>query len=1396
VDPTVGPAQAGGGFVAATWIGSESLSGDRQPRAGPTVWPYYGASLAITLLFALVSAYVVWQVRATDYASGGRAAANTAKLVADDFENSFVQLDGLLKSIGRLYVDGTASGAKEPSRLADYMKNEIADYPWVSRVFVFNPDGQAVLSSGVLQLDPSAVNVADRTYFRRAAAGDKALIFDGPVEGRFANEWVIILARRLEDRQGGFLGVVGVSVPVAYYATRLPAVDLVDHGVIVLRNQEGVQIARFSGDPGERGAPGDSSISATLKVLMRGPLDHAFYRAVSPLDHVDRLYAYERLSHAPFFVLVGLPMQSLDASWRRLAMELGLLTLALAIAATWFARRLHASAVLLDEDKRLLEKRVAIRTEELETKNRALIASERKFSDMMACAPSAIAIFTADGRIVEVNAAACDLLGYTRDELLALDVASVLDPGEPRDPTNNMRRLAAGELKTYGVVRRCLRKDGRSVPVQVETSVARTSSGDVRYFIAQGYDVSSRLAYEERLRALLDSAVDGVYIHDLDGVIVEFSESFAEMLGYSRDEIRTLNVADIDVVKSASELRAAFRREAQSGRALAIETRHRRKDGSVLDVEISVKAVELGGKTYLYTSSRDIGERVRMRKMLDEERRRLRDFSRSTADWFWELDENLKFSYLSESFKGIDGLSADDLLGMSITDVYAQDALNPGALKAEGVERLRARKAFRDIERCYRDDQGEVQWFSASGVPVFDEGGAFTGYRGVAAIVTARKRAELDLERNRRLLQELVDSAAYGIGVFDENRECVVRNENYGRILGLPQDLLDRGPLRLPDQFRFCYDRGDFADLGPDLTADEVWSAVQTRGARQAERRLGNGRWVETRVAPVTGGALVTYFDVTNYKTIESELRQTKERLEAAAAAGIIGVWAIDTATGAMYWDKVQRQLYDFPEKDFEVTTRAFYARIHPEDEPSVREALRQAVLGERNAPAEFRIRRPDGSIRYFRGLSQTIRRPDGKPERVVGVTYDVTEQKTALNALEQARAQAESANRAKSEFLANISHEIRTPLNAILGMTQLLARSELGEEQTGYVRALDAAGHNMLILLTDVLDLSKIEAGQLELNEAPFSLGEVIASVTNTFAVAARTRGLALRVDPLPDDIPVLLGDATRLGQVFNNLVGNALKFTAQGGVTVSAETVADLAESVRVRVTVRDTGIGIAPRHLGKLFEPFVQAERTTYSKFGGTGLGLAISRRLITLMGGEIGVASEPGSGSEFWFVVTLRKAPAESAKAVAPRSAKGEKRLSGMRLLVVDDTDTNREIAVKLLAVEGAICEAAENGREAIERLRADPDAFDLILMDIQMPDMDGLEATRVIRLDLGLADLPVIALTAGALASQRELALAAGMNGFVAKPFRLRDLVAAIAPWLGREAAGRKASSAS
>jgi PAS domain S-box-containing protein len=477
------------------------LSPDGPSGPGRSPVPYYAIALAIALLFGLVSAYVVWQIQAEDYETNGRSALNTATLLADSVEDEFDQLDALTKSIARLYVDSRDSGPEESARLVEYMRKEIAEHPFVARISVADANGQVVLGSGPPPLTSNASNVSDRTYFQRAAAGDRGEIFDGPIKSKYSDEWVTVLARRMEDAGGRFIGVVTGSIPVESIEKLFSTLDFLEHGAVDLWTDDGALVAPEPRASLEVGVP---RLFETAKAFLRGhpEQDHSLFETVSPFDGVARLYALQRLPHAPFLLTVGQPKADLDQPWRRLATELGVLCLVVTIAALWTARRLHTSAVQLGEDNRLLESRVAERTAEIEAKNQALIASERTFSDAMACAPNPMCLIAADGRFIAVNAALCDQLGYTRDELLSLDVPSIVAPEDGPFSFENLQRLTAGELKTIRNVRRYLHKDGRRIPLQMDVSLARTASGEFRYFIAQGQDVSARLAYEERLTAL------------------------------------------------------------------------------------------------------------------------------------------------------------------------------------------------------------------------------------------------------------------------------------------------------------------------------------------------------------------------------------------------------------------------------------------------------------------------------------------------------------------------------------------------------------------------------------------------------------------------------------------------------------------------------------------------------------------------------------------------------------------------------------------------------------------------------------------------------------------------------------------------------------------------------
>jgi signal transduction histidine kinase/CheY-like chemotaxis protein len=405
---------------------------------------------------------------------------------------------------------------------------------------------------------------------------------------------------------------------------------------------------------------------------------------------------------------------------------------------------------------------------------------------------------------------------------------------------------------------------------------------------------------------------------------------------------------------------------------------------------------------------------------------------------------------------------------------------------------------------------------------------------------------------------------------------------------------------------------------------------------------------------------------------------------------------------------------------------------------------------------------------------------------QIVGFRFDITE-------LKNAQESAEAASQAKSEFLANMSHEIRTPMNAILGMLKLLQKTELDARQRSYASNTEGAARSLLGLLNDILDFSKVEAGKMTLDPRPFNLDQMLQDLHIVLSANMEKKDIQVRFDVQPDVPKGLIGDDMRLRQVLTNLGGNAVKFTSQGEVVLSVRKAASEANSVTLEFAMRDTGIGIAPDKQEHIFSGFSQAESNTTRSFGGTGLGLSISKRLVNLMGGELKLDSALGKGSTFYFqirfdLVTVAHAREQERLPAPARKSGDSPRLEGMRILVVEDNKINQLVAQGLLSQEGATVTLAENGQLGVSAVAKATPLFDAVLMDLQMPVMDGYTATRAIRQKLALKDLPIIAMTANAMASDRAACLEAGMNDHVGKPFELDHLVALLLQHTGHIAA--------
>ena len=381
----------------------------------------------------------------------------------------------------------------------------------------------------------------------------------------------------------------------------------------------------------------------------------------------------------------------------------------------------------------------------------------------------------------------------------------------------------------------------------------------------------------------------------------------------------------------------------------------------------------------------------------------------------------------------------------------------------------------------------------------------------------------------------------------------------------------------------------------------------------------------------------------------------------------------------------------------------------------------------------------------------------------------------------EKAKVAAESANRLKSEFLANMSHEIRTPMNAIIGFTHLAREAGPGPGVDAHLGRISVAANSLLRIINDILDLSKIEAGKLAIEPVEFELDALLRDVLAITGTSAAGKGVEFTYEVAPDVPRRLHADADRIGQVLANLCANAVKFTDQGAIKVSVRIESAAGKKVTLRFTVEDSGIGMSKAQLAGLFQPFTQVDTSSTRRRAGTGLGLSISTRLVAAMGGRMDVQSEPGRGSRFGFTVVCKRVADKGEPGGAAGGEGGRADLAGARILVVEDDEMNQMVAQGVLEAAGAAVTLASNGREALDLVT--PGAFDVVLMDMQMPDMDGIETTRRLRADPALAGLPIIAMTASAMAGDRERLLEAGMNDYVAKPVRVAAVYATVSKWL-------------
>ncbi len=1029
----------------------------------------------------------------------------------------------------------------------------------------------------------------------------------------------------------------------------------------------------------------------------------------------------------------------------------------------------------------------ALAEEEKETSRKRDAARDRLISAVPFCSQSAMLLWNSNHNTIFFNDAFLSLFRLPKElseenawsQLLSL----LLLPEKFGDKIRSILKQEKSSAKILAET-----KYGQEI--EVTFSRIRNGKGSDG-FLWQFQDISEQNKLKRNLHnitqvqhTILNGTNYSIVYTNRKGTIIAANKGVEDLLGYSSAELvgkhsPLLFIDDRFLKQRAQELSGETKAVVDPGfevltaiaRTGVVDTREwecKTSSGKPLSLLLSVSSIindegEIAGYLNVF---RDVSDKRRSEEALRASEARYKNIVERSTEIIYKTNIKGIYTYVNPVAEQVTGYTSAELCRMRYLDLVEESYRNDVMrfYKAQ----IRDKVASTYYEFPIRSRSGKLHWIGQSLQLSTDEKGQ-PELVALAIDVSRQKEAELHMKASNQqleLFKELINYSTDAMTVTGEDGTIFYLNNEAARRYSVKADaktLLNIGSL--DPAFRSL-------DLWKKHVLDLKQNSSLTYEATFLNEELGVKFPVEVTEKYIRindeGYVIATSRDITARKRTENLIRAQEEKYRNIIANMNLGLLEVDLDDNIQYANHGFSAMSGYQAQ--ELIGKNAASLLVPQHKKMVRKKIVQRIKGLADM-YEVEVRTGRGEKRWWMISGAPNYNDKGELIGSIGIHLDVTDQKRLSIELEAAIKNAEEASRAKEAFLANMSHEIRTPLNGIIGMIRELGHEELSDKQQKFVRNASMASQHLLSVLNNVLDITKIEAGELSLEEHAFSLADTVQEVKRIMNSAAREKGLFLGISTHEVKDKVYIGDAFRIRQVLLNLIGNSIKFTNTGGVFVECRVLEERGTRHRLSVSVEDTGIGMDKDYQGELFKKFSQEDSSISRKYGGTGLGMAIANELIHLMKGRLEVRSVKNEGTVVEMVIELETGRFEETNV---RKKIRNRNLSGMRILLAEDNEFNMAVAHKSLARFGCIVTEARNGEEAVNILKEDP-AYDVILMDMQMPVMDGIEATKTIRNTLGL-QIPVIALTANAFKTEIEACRAVGMNDYITKPYEEQALI--------------------